>query len=120
MTTHASTSVLASPNRLAEQFMAAIDAASLHNLDGLARKLWAAHGAGIVGDDQTQQLQEMIQRRRGQPIVVHGLLAATPAIAPRYFIERSLEQRSPDRRASLLRHTAAVTSAAAVSFKSSI
>lgn len=83
--------------------MAAIDAASLHNLDGLAQKLWAAHGAGAIGDDQAQQLQELIQRRRGQPIVVHGLLAATPAIAPRYFIERSLEQRSPDRRASLLR-----------------
>ena len=81
----------------------AIEGAARPQLDDFARQVWKAHGAGIVADGQAQQLAEMIQRRRGQPIVVHGLLSSTPAIAPRYFIERSPEQRSPDRRASILR-----------------
>jgi hypothetical protein len=80
----------------------AIEGAGRNQLDDFARQVWKAHGAGIVADGQAQQLAEMIQRRRGQPIV-HGLLSSTPAIAPRYFIERSSEQRSPDRRASLRR-----------------
>ena len=45
-------------------------------------------------------LQELIQRRRGpRPAAT---LSGTAA-APRYSIQRSPEQRSPDRRASLLR-----------------
>ena len=30
-----------------------------------SRQVWRAHGAGIVADDQAQQLHELIQRRRG-------------------------------------------------------
>jgi hypothetical protein len=102
MTTHASktsTAVLESPNRFAEHFRAAIETAASTDLDGLARKLWAAHGAGGVSDGQAQQLQELIQSKR-RPLP--GLRDLT-AMAPRYYIRRSPEQRSPDRRASLLR-----------------
>src|SRR6476660_7127781 len=101
MTTHASTSVLESPNRFAEHFKAAIETAASTDLDNLARKVWAAHGAGGLSDGQAQQLAELIQRRRGQP-VARGLSSALVTTA-RYFIQRSPEQRSPDRRASILR-----------------
>jgi DNA-binding MarR family transcriptional regulator len=100
MTIHASTSVLESPNRFAEHFRTAIEAASSADLDGLARKVWAAHGAGGLSDGQAQQLAELIQRRRGPRPA--AMLSGTAA-APRYFIQRSPEQRSPDRRASILR-----------------
>ena len=58
-------------------------------------------GRGRSADDQAQQLAELIQRRRGRRSPVACLSAL--ATAPRYFIQRSPEQRSPDRRASLLR-----------------
>jgi hypothetical protein len=78
----------------------AIETAGRNQLDDYSRQLWKAHGAGIVGDDQAQQLQELIQRRR-RPI---DRVARKPDLAmPRYFIQRSPEQRSPDRRASILR-----------------
>src|SRR6476659_10049536 len=80
----------------------AIEGAGRNQLDDYSRQVWKAHGAGIVADDQAQRLQELIQRRRGSPIA-HGLLPATSTIAPRYFIQRSHEQRSPDRRASIHR-----------------
>ena len=100
MTTHASTSVLEGPNRFAEHFRTAIETASSTDLDGLARKVWAAHGAGGLSDGQAQQLAELIQRRRGpRPAAT---LSGTAA-APRYTIQRSPEQRSPDRRASIRR-----------------
>jgi hypothetical protein len=99
MTTHASTS----PNRFAEHVRTAIEAAPLRDLDGLASKLWAAHGAGIIGDDQAQELQETIQQRRRPQPVAQSLLSATPIVAPRYYIQRSPEQRSPDRAASIAR-----------------
>jgi hypothetical protein len=99
MTTHASTSVLESPNRFAEHFRAAIETAASTDLDSLARKVWAAHGAGGLSDGQAQQLAELIQRRRG-PRPAATLSAAA---ALRHTIQRSPEQRSPDRRASLLR-----------------
>jgi hypothetical protein len=55
---------------------------------------------GTIADGQAQQLAELIQRRRGpRPAAT---LSGTAA-APRYTIHRSPEQRSPDRRASLLR-----------------
>jgi hypothetical protein len=81
----------------------AIEGAARSQLDDYSRQLWKAHGAGIVADDQAQQLAEAIQRRRGQP-GAHSLATATPV-----FIQRSPEQRSPDRRASIKRrreHTA--------------
>ena len=99
MTTKTSTSVLERPNRLAEQFSAAIETAAIRDLDALSKKLWAAHGAGVLDDNQAQQLGEMIQQRR-QPVALSLRTATAPK---RYFIQRSSEQRSPDRRASILR-----------------
>jgi hypothetical protein len=81
----------------------AIEGAARPQLDDFARQVWKAHGAGIVADDQAQRLQELIQRRRGSQLLTRGLLSASPTMAPRYYIQRSPEQRSPDRRASLLR-----------------
>jgi hypothetical protein len=100
VTTKTSTSVLERPNRFADQFRVAIEGTSLRDLDNLARKLWAAHGAEMVSDDQAQQLAELIQRRH-QPIARN--LSAAAISAPRYYIQRSPEQRSPDRRASIRR-----------------
>jgi hypothetical protein len=85
-----------------DQLATAIERAARNQLDDYSRQVWKALAAGSLADDQAQQLAEMIQRRREQPIV-QGLLSSTPAIAPRYYIQRSPEQRSPDRRASLLR-----------------
>src|SRR6478735_11179744 len=84
-----------------DQFATAIEGAARNQLDDFARQVWRAHGAGIVADDQAQQLAETIQRRRGAGPVARGLVTATPALAPRYLIQRSPEQRSPDRRASI-------------------
>jgi hypothetical protein len=87
----------------------AIESAARSQLDDHARQVWRAHGAGIVADDQAHQLLEQIQRRRGPQTVARSLLASAQALAPRYYIQRSPEQRSPDRRASIGRrreHTA--------------
>src|SRR6478752_7258849 len=81
----------------------AIESAGRSQLDDYSRQVWRAHGAGIVADDQAQQLQERIPPRRGPQTVARSLLASAQALAPRYTIRRSPEQRSPDRRASLLR-----------------
>ena len=101
MTTKTSTSVLERPSRFAEQFRSAIETAAIRDLDALSKKLWAAHGAGALADDQAQQLQEMIQQRR-QP-AARALSSVTATAAPRYFIQRTPDQRSPDRRASIQR-----------------
>ena len=45
----------------------AIESAGRSQLDDYSRQVWRAHGAGLVADDQAQQLQELIQRRRGPP-----------------------------------------------------
>ena len=81
----------------------AIETAGKNQLDDYSRQIWKAHGAGVVADDQAQQLAEMIQRRRGSRPSETLLAAATPALARRYTIQRTPEQRSPDRQASLLR-----------------
>jgi DNA-binding MarR family transcriptional regulator len=86
-----------------DQLATAIANAGRTQLDDYSRQIWKAHGAGIVADAQAQWLQELIQRRRGALPGACSLAASMPALAPRYFIQRSPEQRSPDRRASLLR-----------------
>jgi hypothetical protein len=83
----------------------AIEGAARSQLDDYSRQIWKAHGARIVCDDQAQQLAELIQRRRRSQPVAQSLLSATP-IAPRHYIQRSPEQRSPDRQASLRRRRA--------------
>jgi hypothetical protein len=82
----------------------AIETAGRNQLDDYSRQIWRAHGSGTIADDQAQQLQEQIQRRR-RPQPVASLLSAT-LVAPRHYIQRSPEQRSPDRRASLRRRRA--------------
>jgi hypothetical protein len=82
-----------------DQLATAIESARRSQLDDFSRQVWKAHGGGIVADDQAQHLQELIQRRRGA--VTGGLLSSAPAVAPRYLIQRSPEQRSTDRRASI-------------------
>jgi hypothetical protein len=86
-----------------DQLATAIEVAARSQLDDLSRQVWKALGAGSLADGPAQQLAETIQRRRGSQPVARGLLSATPTIAPRYYIQRSPEQRSPDRRASLMR-----------------
>ena len=100
MITHASKT---STSVLESQFRTAIEAGPLRDLDSLARQLWKAHGAGLIGDDQAQQLGERIQQRRVPAAACSlpsMLIAGTPA---RYTIQRSPEQRSPNRRASITR-----------------
>ena len=83
----------------------AIENAGRNQLDDYSRQVWKAHGAGIVADDQAQRLAEMIQQRRGSRPSGILLAAATPVLAPPkgYFIQRSAEQRTPDRAASIAR-----------------
>jgi DNA-binding MarR family transcriptional regulator len=97
MTTHASKT---STSFLESQFRTAIREARPRDLDALSSKLWAAHGAGTIADDQAQQLAELIQRRRSP---VNRVLSQPDIASPRYYIQRSPQQRSPDRRASLTR-----------------
>jgi hypothetical protein len=74
-------------------------------LDQMSRDVWRAHGAGQLSDDQAQQLAERIQKRRpaGAGAGAGALKAiGGPLGAPkRYRIQRSPEQRSPDRQASI-------------------
>jgi hypothetical protein len=81
----------------------AIAAASVRALDDLAREVWREHGAGHLDDDQAQHLAETIQGRRGT--AARALKSVAPALTEmkRYRIQRSPEQRSPDRRASIAR-----------------
>jgi hypothetical protein len=80
----------------------AIETAARSQLDDYSRQVWRAHGSGTIADDEAQQLAELIQRRRRPQPVAQSRLSATP-VAPRYTIQRSREQRSPDRRASIRR-----------------
>jgi hypothetical protein len=89
-----------------DQFATAIENAARNQLDDLFSQISRALGAGGLADDRAQQLYELIQQRRWAPA---ALLPAPLTIAPRHSIQRSLEQRSPDRRASIGRrreHTA--------------
>jgi hypothetical protein len=86
-----------------DQFTMAIENAARSQLDDYSREVWRAHGAGSLADDQAQQLAEMIQRRRGPRPFRTSVPAGADVLAPRHFIQRSPEQRSPNRRVSLLR-----------------
>jgi hypothetical protein len=80
-----------------------IESATRNQLDDLSNQVWLAYGAGALADDQAQHLQEIIQQRRGPARGLAPIAAVKAAAPPRYWIKRSPEQRSPDRRASLLR-----------------
>ncbi len=79
----------------------AIETAGQNRLDECFHQVSRALGAGGLGEDQAQQLFSAIHlRRRSGP--AYSLAASTPTPG-RSYIQRSPEQRSPDRRASLLR-----------------
>ena len=79
----------------------AIENAGRNQLDECSRQVSRALGVASVTDDQAERLYDLIQVRRGSG-PARGLAASTPTVG-RYFIQRSPDQRSPDRRASLLR-----------------
>src|SRR6185503_13636728 len=85
-----------------DQLATAIENAGRNQLDDLSSQVWRAYAAGTV-DDRAHELQEMIQRRRGPQPGARSLVAASTPALTRHYIQRSPEQRSPDRRASLLR-----------------
>jgi hypothetical protein len=71
--------------------------------DEIISKIWRAVETGQLTEDQAQELDEQVRPSR-QPVA--AILAAPPK---RYFIQRSAEQKSPDRRVSIKRrreHTA--------------
>ena len=89
-----------------DQLATAIENAGRNQLDDLSSQVWRAYAAGTI-DDRAHELQEMIQGRRGPRPGARSLVAAsTPALTRRYTIQRSPEQRSPDRQASLRRRRA--------------
>ena len=94
----------------------AIDAAHPRQIDHLSRTLWQAHAAGHLLDGEAQELAERLHQRRQPPPEAQSALFPMPGTpeaqnrkrAWTAFPER-VEQRSPDRRASIerRRHLAA-------------
>lgn len=84
----------------------AIDAAHPKQFDSLSRDIWRALSAGHIPDDDAQTLAERLHKRRGAPEAGRGALfplGGPHTAAKRYRIQRSPEQRSPDRQASIRR-----------------
>jgi hypothetical protein len=79
----------------------AIENAGRDRLDECARQVSRALGGDNLTDDQAGQLYGLIHVRRAAA-PARSLAASTPTPG-RSYIQRSPEQRSPDRRASLLR-----------------
>jgi hypothetical protein len=79
----------------ADQFVGAIARAQFSEVNGLAQKLWTAHAAGHLDDDQAQELAEQLEARRPK-----GAGRATSFAPARTTPKR---QRSPDRAASIER-----------------
>ena len=79
----------------------AIENAGRDQLDECARQVSRALGGDNLTDDQAGQLYGLIHVRRAAA-PARSLAASTPTPG-RSYIQRSPEQRSPDRRASLLR-----------------
>jgi hypothetical protein len=87
-----------------DQLATAIETAGRNQLDDLSRQVSRALGAGSLADDRAQQLYELIQQRRGPRPGARSLVeVSTPALTRRHTIQRSPEQRSPDREASIKR-----------------
>jgi hypothetical protein len=86
-----------------DQLATAIENAGRNQLDDLSSQVWRAYAAGTI-DDRAHELQEMIQSRRGPRSGARSLVEiSTPALTRRHTIQRSPEQRSPDREASIKR-----------------
>jgi hypothetical protein len=78
---------------LATQFAGAIECAQFYELSDLAHKLWKAHAAGHLTDEQAQELAERIEAKRPK----------RPADVVTSFKPLAPPQRSPDRQASIER-----------------
>jgi hypothetical protein len=86
---------------LAEQFASTISRAHFSEVNALAHKLWKAHAAGHLDDDQAQGLAEQLEARRpkwpASPVTSFAPASAgNAALAPK-------RQRSPDKQASIER-----------------
>ena len=84
----------------------AIDAVHSKQFDYLSRQLWQAHAAGHIADQDAQALAERLHKRGGASEAGRGALfplGGPHTAAKRYRIQRSPEQRSPDRQASIRR-----------------
>lgn len=88
----------------------AIDAARPQQVDQLSRQLWSAHAAGHIPDEAAQALAERLHQRRLPAGEAQGVLfpvPGSPAAADRKRVWTAfpvrVEQRSPDRRASIER-----------------
>jgi hypothetical protein len=67
---------------------------------GLREDIWRAHEAGQLSDDQAQELAERIERQQRAGKTRWRLITGS---SPRSYIQRSPEQKSPNRRASIER-----------------
>lgn len=88
----------------------AIDAAHPRQIDHLSRTLWQAHAAGHLLDGEAQELAERLHQRRQPPAEAQGALFPMPGTPEAQNRKRAwtafparVEQRSPDRRASIER-----------------
>jgi hypothetical protein len=85
---------------LADQFAGAVARAQFSDLNALAHKLWKAHAAGHIDDDQAQALAEQLEARKpkgqGRATSFRPASAGNAALA-------SKRQRSPDKVASIAR-----------------
>jgi hypothetical protein len=89
----------------------AIAAAPTTELDRLAQKVWAAHGAGLIDDGSAQAAAEAIQARHRAEKGAHRLPGAQGLCAP--FSGKPPKPKrptSPDRRASIERRRRLVAS----------
>jgi hypothetical protein len=83
---------------LATQFAGAIECAQFHELNDLAHKLWKAHSAGHLDDDQAQGLAERIEAKKPKRQHAHDF-----SFRPIHAELKPKKQRSPDKQASIER-----------------
>jgi hypothetical protein len=88
----------------------AIDDAHPRQIDHLSRQLWAAHAAGHIPDGVAQDLAELLHQRRQPATQAQGVLFPVPGSSTATDRKRAwtafpvrVEQRSPDRQASIER-----------------
>jgi hypothetical protein len=80
----------------AQHFADALSRAQFHELNDLAHKLWKAHAAGHLADDEAQGLAEAIEAKKPKCPIGHAT-SFKPVTAP------PKPQRTPDRQASIER-----------------
>jgi hypothetical protein len=83
-----------------DQVTAAVAVAGYHQLDGIARAIWAAHGAGVMSDADAQACAEAVHARQAATRPDH---APARKISPPATPRRPRRQKSPDRMASIER-----------------